>query len=324
MTTTGFRFSWPVLRRAPRAGLVLARALVGPAAAQENEIKDSVTTADGWQIPFTYYVSDKGKEAPVVILLHGEGENRLFWQNSKIGETLQKEGFAVIAPDLRKHGQAKHARAASGGELSRSDWAAMANVRGGDLAALKAFIFDEHQKGRLNMGKLAIVAVEETVPVALYWATADWAQKPYNDAPTRAAATRRGQDVRALVLVSPPEEVPGMRSVAGLQGVTRAATSYAPLLGDVSMLPSFFFIYASQSEDGRTVEKLYETAHQGLFKDRTYKVDYPTKSRGSALIAQALRLNTKLKFDTMLAAFLKTQVQDVRVPWEDRRSRLDR
>jgi len=66
-----------------------------------------VTAADGWDIHYTYWESPMGKEAPVVILLHGKGQARLIWKALPLAKELAKKQFAVIAVDLRKHGESK-------------------------------------------------------------------------------------------------------------------------------------------------------------------------------------------------------------------------
>src|SRR5262245_21420707 len=65
-------------------------------------------TDDGTTIHFTYYKSNLGKEAPVIILLHQKDGNRLLWQaRGGFADALQKEGYAVITVDLREHGESK-------------------------------------------------------------------------------------------------------------------------------------------------------------------------------------------------------------------------
>src|SRR5690606_13818968 len=97
---------------------------------------------------------------------------------------------------LRKHGESVR----EGQErLLVSDYELMV----GDLAAIKQFLIDEHQKERLNVRKLAIVALDEMCAVAATYAELDWRQPPYDDHAILSERTPRGQDVRALVLVSP-------------------------------------------------------------------------------------------------------------------------
>jgi poly(3-hydroxybutyrate) depolymerase len=120
----------------------------------------TLMTKDGLDIKITYFKSAAGQEAPVVILLHGKGGNRLVWKT--FAEQLQKVDFAVITVDLRGHGEST-----GGGESSdkkpdtpkKAELAAMAAL---DLDAVKKFIYEEHQNKQLNMNKLGIVASDVT------------------------------------------------------------------------------------------------------------------------------------------------------------------
>ncbi len=60
-------------------------------------------TKDGLKNAATYLQSTKGKDAPAVILLHMFKGNRR--DMLPLGEMLQKQGCAVIMPDLRGHGE---------------------------------------------------------------------------------------------------------------------------------------------------------------------------------------------------------------------------
>src|SRR5579864_8407601 len=72
-----------------------------------NRIERVLPTGDDWQIYITYYPTlapreSDAKKTPVVILLHGDKENRLVWEGEKgLAPRLQREGFAVITVDLR-------------------------------------------------------------------------------------------------------------------------------------------------------------------------------------------------------------------------------
>src|SRR6185295_10309173 len=70
--------------------------------------KTILSPAGGWPLRLTYYKSTEGKDASVVVLLHSKGESRLVWTAPKgFAEQLNSKGFAVVAVDLRKHGQSK-------------------------------------------------------------------------------------------------------------------------------------------------------------------------------------------------------------------------
>lgn len=148
---------------------------------KEKQVDDKtiLSPADGWPLRLTYYRSSEGKEAAVVVLLHMKGESRLTWTAPNgFAKQLNDKGFAVIAVDLRKHGQSKPGaedddpkkatasdkdkakKSSGGGDLKPTDYVLM--IR--DMDAIKKFIFEEHQKGNLNMRKTAIVAPDHERP----------------------------------------------------------------------------------------------------------------------------------------------------------------
>jgi hypothetical protein len=112
-----------------------------------------------------------------------------------------------VTVDLRKHGESKTADEQDS-TLRPNDYAAMR----GDLQAVKNFLLAEHQEKKLNISKLGIIAADDMCPVAATFTQDDWLIPPYDDAPVTdpAARTPRGQDVRALVLLSPSQTAGSM------------------------------------------------------------------------------------------------------------------
>ncbi len=184
-----------------------------------------MTTKDGVGLHVTYYKSTLEKDAAVVVLLHMKDGNRFVWQTDPDGfaRKLQKDGIAVVTVDLRFHGENKAGAAAAGNanqggagkkkgkkaqglDLKLGDYDAM---WADDMEAVKTFIHQEHQTGRLNMNKMGIVGPEMGASVAVAFAILDWDKAPYDDGQP-GFQTPRGQDVRALVLISPEEKYQGI------------------------------------------------------------------------------------------------------------------
>ena len=283
---------------------------VAPVSAQVKEQTEILTARDGWPVHISYYRSPMGKEAPIVVLVHGKGENRLVWKARKTVDVLTKDQFAVITVDLRKHGESLAPEdapaAAKSSRLTRVDYAAMVAA---DLEAVKKFIFDEHQQQRLNMRKLGIVAADASAVIAINWAAQDWAKKPYDDAPTLAARTPRGQDVQAILVLSPADNVTG-------QNLTRSV----PFLRSAGI--AWMFLYGRNSTDKRIASRLYQKAggeQQDKDNPRIYQKEYATKLRGSNLLAKNLPKPTP---DELVLGFLRTHVKDLETEWRDRKSRL--
>ena len=204
---------------------------------KEKQVEDRtiLSPGDGWPLKLTYYRSAGGKESPVVILLHMKGESRLTWTAPNgFAEQLHGKGFAVIALDMRKHGQSKPGaedddpakpaakKSSPGSELKPIDYPLM--VR--DLEGVKKLIFEEHQNEKLNMRKTAIVAPTMSAAIAITFAAADWQKAPYDDAANVASRTPRGQDVQAMVFLSPETTLPGVPAhqvVSHLRGTPMSA-----------------------------------------------------------------------------------------------------
>jgi pimeloyl-ACP methyl ester carboxylesterase len=267
-----------------------------------------VSTVDGWDIHYTYWKSPMGKEAPVVILLHGKGQARLVWKALPLTKELVKAQYAVIAVDLRKHGESKAPEGASvqarSDKLTKFDYAGMIE---GDLEAIKKLIYSEHQAQRLNMRKLGIVATDMSTAVALNWAAFDWSKTPFDDAPVASARTPRGQDVQAIILVSPVDSLSGLGTIDSTRFLR--ATGISALL---------LFSNKTSSEN-RAASKIYGQLggeQQDEENKRIYSYGFDLKLSGTNLIFGQPQLQPAIQ------KFLDDHVMSHVVPWQDRESRL--
>jgi pimeloyl-ACP methyl ester carboxylesterase len=301
-----------------------ALALLGTAAARAQDDRGQqhmLSTDDGWQLPITYYPAKGDKEtvtreAPVVVLLHGDKENRLVWEGSRgLAVRLQDKGYAVITVDLRKHGQSTNAaggeaargRSRETGNLQASDYQAMVEQ---DLAAVKDFIYEQNQAKRLNMNKLGIIGAESSAIVAMAFAVVDWNRAPYDDAPSLEARTPRGQDVRALVLLSPPQKVKGISLGETLAAVRDPAKNIAILT-----------LYGKRNK-ADAKDALY--IHNKLFgpgklnEDRIYLKGFDFNLRGTGLLGKK-----EVDAESTILAVLDAHLLALKdSPWRDRQSRL--
>jgi pimeloyl-ACP methyl ester carboxylesterase len=259
-----------------------------------------------------------------VILLHSRDGNQLVWKNG-LAERLQREGYAVLAVDLRKHGESKKAGGvaveigqgtktktkgpkkvaeAAAADLKKDDYEKMVSE---DLAAVKRFLYDEHQAQRLNMRKTAIVAADMTCPLAGDFAWKDWIKTPHNDAPTLEASTPRGQDVRALVLLSPDVSAANLRTGASMLQLRNPVWQVAFLVCNGS----------KDALDKGTAEDVYKQV-SGIAQNesRTYHKTYDTKFRGTDLLGK------KLQVEEHILAFLEKHLKQLPDTWQNRKSRL--
>ena len=299
------------------SAVALVVVLAPPVMAQQASKEDRTLAGarDSWPIHVTYYPSRLKENAAVVVLLHMQGGSRLIWtRKGGLAEGLQKEGFAVIAADLRKHGQSKPTsgvkaagkKKGGGSKLTRFDYQLMVTS---DMEAIKKFIFSEHQKKRLNMRKLGVVAAGMSSPVAVVFAANDWSKKPHSDAPTVAARTPRGQDVRALVLLSPQGSLPGMtinRPMKFLKGKAAFLVCVGERRSRVPLA------------DANRVYNFLKPISDDPEKRINWMNSFPVQLQGTDLLGKQIGV------ENVVVGFLKRYVGDLKDPWTDRRSRAAR
>lgn len=172
----------------------------------------SVTTKDGVIIHATYFGSNLGKKGIPVIMLPG-------WERSQkdltgLALAMQREGLAVITVDLRGHGNSKSIQG-PGGQIAEID---LDRIRANDfdtfvtqdLEAVKSFLMQENNKGNLNIEMLTIIGCDFSATAALNFAAQDWSWPIL-------PSIKQGQDVKGLILVSPPKTFKGFNANRALQ-----------------------------------------------------------------------------------------------------------
>lgn len=286
----------------------------GQQAGNKNVREEKLAAADGWPIHATYYESPAGKESPAIILLAGaegvdnkDARNRRVWQNTALA--LQKDGFAVIAVDLRKHGDS--IPAAAEGEplpikMAPNDYLLMASL---DLEAVKDFLLLEHKDEKLNIRKTGIVSMGSSALVAAAFAAADWAKKPYPDAPTLEMQTPRGQDIRCLIMYSPNSAVKGLNS--------------STIMRSLNGFPIAIHVIASRDikDDFRSAERIYKSVE---IKDDQFKDARKITTAAGEITAEGF-LEGRFADPTNkdINEFLTKSLIEADMPWASRKSRLE-
>ena len=140
-----------------------------------------------------YYPSKLGNAAPVVMLIHEREHSIKDFEESlaelkglSLAESLQKQGYAVMAIDLRGHGG--NARR----NLTPRDWA----ITPGDIEVAYLALVDRHNRGELNLAKLGVIALGEGANVAAAWAAGGGG----------VSSEGRAGDLGALILISPMDD----------------------------------------------------------------------------------------------------------------------
>ena len=256
---------------------------------------------DGFTLRAFYFPSDRGKEAvPVIIVHEWEGQASPY---AGLVNALWNAGCAVIVPEFRGHGGSREYM--QGGrkrelDVARMGRAEVASIIGADMEAVKKFLREENNEKELNLNALALVGVREGAVIASQWAVKDL------NFPS-VGALKQGQDVKAMVLVS-PEKI--------LKGFSLDETLQDRLLWQ---LP--FLVVVGQ------------TSPQFSDADRFYKRLETTKKRAGRGTAEGLQLeavNTSLSGHALLndapgviekvTTFIKTQLVDrsAKIPWVER------
>ncbi len=301
--------------------LIITVALTPFAHAQGEGKREVLRAADGQPIHITYYPFRESKDsgamtaltAPVVILLHGEKSNRLAWDKNSAAPgqdpfpiLLQKRGYVVISVDLRKHGDSITMGSPAEADVNALDYQAMVI---GDLPAVKEFLYQENQAKRLNMTKLGIVAVDVSAPVAAAFAEFDWTRPPFDDAPIPANRTPRGQDVKALVLISPSNGAGRLKTNGSLK-LLRAINPGIALQVIVGGQD------AVAKKQAQTLFESYAPPRSSRDNTRVEFLTPDTKESGMALFRQTTVYAFVFKF-------LETNLKPLDFQWQDRRSRLE-
>jgi pimeloyl-ACP methyl ester carboxylesterase len=285
----------------------------------------TLTTGDGLVLHGTYYKSTLGKNAAVIVLLHGKDGNRFLWSGDNgFAKTLQAAGYAVLCVDLRLHGESQPAGGVGGktanqqkdkknskkggGEFPRGVYEAMVLQ---DMEAIKQYVYEEHKEGNLNMNKMAIVGADFGALVAANYALVDWKKEPHPDNQP-GYETPRGQDVRALVFISPPLTVPGLQ-------MSKTLTELRNPAWGISMLVC---VGKDDPSDKGAAQKIFELASTpAINKERMYKVEYKGKLRGTDLLGRGISTEGK-RIEQDMLDFFAEHLKKVNSPWRDRESKL--
>jgi pimeloyl-ACP methyl ester carboxylesterase len=293
-----------------------------------------LTTADGYNLHVSYYKSTMEKDAAVVVLLHMKDGNRFVWQADSDGfaKKLQRDGFAVITVDLRYHGEnkagggaaaagnanqggtgKKKGKKSQGLDLKPADYEAMINL---DMEAVKAFIYEEHEAGNLNMNKMGIVGPEMGASIAAAYTVLDWEKPPHDDGQP-GFQTPRGQDVRALVLISPEEKYHGI-----------LMSKLAPLLKDGANQIAVLICSGNDLKEEAQAKKIFDMVNPPVVgnkeKDRLntgrmYLKSYPAKLTGTDLLDKK-----EVAIEPLMQSFLDKHLKNLDSPWRDRKNKRER
>jgi len=263
----------------------------------------NLTTDDGVQLRATFYPGTKGKDTVPVILLHmWKGDRNDFKQ---LAPYLQSLGHAVLVPDLRGHGESTQVKGMNRPlEADSMPLRMVDRMVADDMETLKRFLMAKHNAGELNIEKLCLVGAELGASVALDYARLDWSWPPL-------ATGKQGQDVRALVLISPQWSSHGLS--------LKAATAHPAVTSELSVYIVVGKKNSRLVRDAKRLHKIFERFHPEPPKEeRAEKQDLfiselPTSLQGTKMLGvQSLQLERRI------AQFIHLRLVNQTIPWKSR------
>jgi pimeloyl-ACP methyl ester carboxylesterase len=310
-------------------GVLLLTALATGRSALSAPAASSVVTKDGVELHLTYFPSTarpgtpEAKQVAPVILLHDHKETRAIYHalaqqlssGVEPGEGRKRRpSFAVVVADLRGHGESTAQVLPDGSQIdldaARLTKPALQAMAAFDMEAVRSFLIEKNDAGELNLNKLCILGAGMSANVAVNWALQDWTAPPL-------AIGKQGQDVKALVLISPRWTYNGL----SFQGPLR----FRPLKENVAWMLMYGGQDPKVKADVERIRKQLARFHPEASDPATQAtsslqvVEWPSKLQGSTLV-------TKLgsQVDPKIVEFLITQVAKRQQPWTSRLNQLPR
>ncbi len=303
------------------SGLTI-NALASLGVAQDKEDEEALPepedltleTQDGVTLHCTYYGGLKGKKVVPIMMVHG-------WLGSRadftaLASTLQKRNCAVLVADLRGHGESKSIKLPNG-EVKTIDAEKMRaqdiERMAVDLEAMKKFLLKKNNSGDVNIESLGIVAAGVGCIVALRWTLMDWSAKVL-------PSYKQGQDVKALVLLSPIQTFKGVHAREALvHPIIRSRLSILIIVGredskslqEAKRVHQAFAAYHTTKAPADPEERFQKTHDFEMLEEAT-------SLQGTDLIKKELR--TPMEIVTFIGWRLNAKQADY--VWSERKNPL--
>ena len=307
--TIGFLFLAVAMLISERSAL--AQAAKKPKYPPPEDI--TLETSDGASIRATWYAGLAKKESVPIIMVHG-------WEGSRgeydqLAKGLQTLGHSSIVPDLRGHGDSKTQKLASGGSKALE----LDKMRGReleamtyDLEACKKFLMEKNNAGECNIDMLCVIGADFGTILALRYAALDWSVP-------NLPAFRQGQDVKALILLSPSQAEKGL--------TVRDALAHPAIQSQLSVM----LVAGKQDSKGTQEAKRLHTTLQAhrpkpptdpeeqKKKQDVFLVQPETSLKGTKLLGSGLPVSQNI------ARFLDLRLASKKgeFPWQERKNPLN-
>jgi alpha-beta hydrolase superfamily lysophospholipase len=234
---------------------------------------------------------------------------------SILAKGLQTYGHASIVPDLRGHGRSTARKLPNGNiEIIKHDDAREFTKLEKekmhlDVEACKKFLMEKNNEKEVNIEMLCVVGAEAGTVVATIWAAADW-NWPI------MPAFKQGQDVKALVLLSPRQTFEGISATQAL--AHRAITHKLSIL--IAAGKNDRRSYSDAKRIHSRLVRVRPTPPtdraEKLRKQDLFFIDAETTLQGTKLLGRALPINGNI------AGFIELRLVRKREDflWSERKS----
>jgi len=265
-------------------------------------------TTDGVQLRATFLPGAKGKNTVPVILLHAfKGDRKDY---APLAQYLQKQGHAVLVPDLRGHGESVNTLSGVKLEAGRLSAEQFERMYYQDMETLRDFLVQKNNEEKLNISKLCVVGAEMGALVALNWARCDWSS---------LTGERPPMHVKALVLISPPRNMPGLD--------TRLALNNPFVRRELSVLILVGKEKAREYEEAKRLFAIFKRYHpdppeeEKLQKQDLFSMALPTKLQGTKMLGVR-----GLNVEQLIGQFIELRLVKQNLPgyeWRKRRLKTE-
>ncbi|MDO4551325.1 MAG: alpha/beta fold hydrolase [Planctomycetia bacterium] len=289
----------------------------------------TLRTKDRVYLSATFYPGNRGKKSVPLILLHGWGGSQK--DGAELAKYLQKEGHAVLVPDLRGHGKSTKKEEApevykeiSCEKLSSKKQSILfREMLEYDLPKLKAYLREENNKGNLNIDKLGIIGIESGAVLAAQFAAKDWNPNVRRE----GKANPRMGDVKAVILISPLKQFGGVdlwklwsanplwaKNLSGL--VLCGTTSRSSKISDPESVEKNM-LEAIRKNGGNEKPVIIKQGKKEKDEEvkKVYAFEIKTKSQGENLIASQEENSTEM---ATISKFITLRLKNRYFDWVER------
>jgi hypothetical protein len=172
-----------------------------------------------------------------------------------------------------------------------------------DMEAVRSFLVEQNDAGALNLNKLCVLGCGMGANVALLWTARDWATPPL-------AVRKQGQDVKALVLLSPRWNYSGLILVDAMK--------FPPVQRELSIFLAYGARDRDVAKDGQTLRKIWARYHPEPPADQVqrlksfYLVAEDTELQGSKLLRRK-------EIGPPVVSFIEARLGRQPIPWIQRK-----